>query len=64
MTKPARLLLTVHDELVVEAPEAEAPKIAKLMKEIMENEVKLCVPVGVDVGIGDNWDGAKKNILK
>lgn len=61
--KSAKLILTVHDELVVEAPAAEAIKIAKLMKEIMESEVKLCLPVEVEVGVGDNWDSAKRNII-
>ena len=55
----AKFLLTVHDELIVEAPKAEAKKIAKMMKDVMENEVKLCVPVEVEVGIGKNWDEAK-----
>ena len=59
-----KLLLTVHDELVVEAPAAKAKKVAKLVKEVMENEVKLCVPVEVEVGIGGNWDSAKKNVIK
>lgn len=61
-TKKARLLLTVHDELLVEAPKKEAKNIAKLMKEVMENTVKLCIPVEVEVGIGRNWDEAKKKV--
>jgi len=64
ITEHGKLILTVHDELIVEAPEKEAEKIAQLMREIMENEVKLSVPVEVEVGIGDNWDEAKKNIVK
>ena len=60
----SKLILTVHDELIVEAPEKEATKIAKLMKEVMESEVKLSVPVEVDIGFGDNWDEAKNNILQ
>jgi len=59
-----KLILTVHDELIVEAPADEAEKIAKLIKEVMENGVKLSVPVEVEVGIGDNWNEAKKNLLK
>ncbi|MEI6144094.1 MAG: DNA polymerase [Candidatus Berkelbacteria bacterium] len=59
----AKLILTVHDELIVEAPTSEAEKIAQLMREIMENEVKLSVPVEVEVGIGDNWDEAKRNTI-
>lgn len=55
----ARLLLTVHDELVVEAPEKEAEKVAKIVKDTMENVIKLCVPVEVEIGIGKNWADAK-----
>jgi len=55
----ARLLLTVHDELVVEAPEEDAEEISKLVKETMENVVKLCVPIEVEVGVGKNWAEAK-----
>jgi len=55
----ARLLLTVHDELVVEVPEGEAEKISRLVKETMESAIKLCVPVEVELGIGKNWDEAK-----
>ena len=62
--KLAKLILTVHDELIIEAPAVEASNIAKLMKDVMENEVKLSVPIGVEVGIGDNWDEAKHNMLK
>jgi DNA polymerase-1 len=60
----ARLLLTVHDELVVEAPADEAMSVAKLIKEVMESEVKLCIPIEAEVGVGDNWDEAKKNVVK
>ena len=55
----ARLLLTVHDELVVEAPEKEVKEVAKIVKETMESVLKLCVPIEVDVGIGDNWAECK-----
>jgi len=58
--KSSKLILTVHDELIVEAPEKEAEKIAQLMREIMESEVKLSIPVEVEVGIGNNWDEAKR----
>ena len=51
----ARQLLQVHDELLVEAPAGDCEDIAKLMKEIMEEAIKLDVPLKVDVGIGLNW---------
>jgi DNA polymerase-1 len=63
-TKSAKLILTVHDELVVEVKEGDALKVAKLLKDIMEGEVKLSVPIEVEVGFGDNWDEAKKNVIK
>ena len=52
----ARMLLQVHDELLVEAPEHEAEHVAEVMKEIMENAIELEVPLVVDIGIGNNWD--------
>lgn len=54
----ARLLLQVHDELVVEASEADAPKVAALMKEIMENTAETTVKMEASVGIGDKWNDA------
>ena len=51
----ARMLLQVHDELVVEAPAKQAKEVAGLMKSIMESAVVLDVPLKVDVGTGNNW---------
>jgi len=51
----ARLLLQVHDELVVESPAKEAQHVAATMKKIMEEAIDLDVPLKVDVGIGGNW---------
>jgi DNA polymerase-1 len=51
----ARLLLQVHDELVVESPAKEAQGVAATMKKIMEEAIDLDVPLKVDVGIGGNW---------
>ena len=48
----SKMLLTIHDEIVVEAPEEKAKEIAKLMKETMENVAKLCVPIEVSVETG------------
>jgi DNA polymerase-1 len=55
----ARMILTVHDELLYEAPEAAAEDVAGLVREVMESAVTLKVPLTVDVGIGDNWKEAK-----
>jgi DNA polymerase-1 len=53
------MILTVHDELVFEAPEGTAAEVAALVRAQMENAVPLCVPLTVDVGIGENWREAK-----
>ena len=55
----ARLILQVHDELIVEAPEEEAEKAAKLISEEMQNAVQLSVPLTADAGIGKTWYEAK-----
>ncbi|MBC8166712.1 MAG: DNA polymerase I, partial [Bryobacteraceae bacterium] len=55
----ARLLLQVHDELVLEAPPGEADEVRTLVKHEMENVFPLSVPLIVDTGVGDNWRDAK-----
>jgi DNA polymerase-1 len=55
----ARLLLQVHDELVLEAPSAEVARVVELVKSHMEGVAVLRVPLVVDVGVGDNWLDAK-----
>ena len=54
-----RMILTVHDELLFEAPREEAERAAALVRERMEGAVTLDVPLTVDVGIADNWRDAK-----
>ena len=54
-----RLLLQVHDELVLEAPAALAEKTAALARRTMEGAASLAVPLTVDVGTGSNWAEAK-----
>lgn len=56
MNYKAKILLQVHDELVVEAPASEAEKVASLIKNIMQNAADISVPATVDIGIGDNWN--------
>ena len=51
----SRLILTVHDELIVEAPEQEADKAARILKEEMEGCVHYAVPLETEVGRGRNW---------
>ncbi|HET9832756.1 MAG TPA: DNA polymerase I [Vicinamibacterales bacterium] len=55
----ARMILTVHDELLFEVPKAEAAEFAALVKESMQSAAELSVPLTVDVGIGENWKEAK-----
>ena len=51
----SRLILTVHDELIVEAPEAEAETAARILKEEMEGCVHFAVPLDTDVRQGKSW---------
>jgi len=55
----ARMLLTVHDELVLEVPEDERADTETLVREVMEHVCELRVPLTVDVGFGPNWATAK-----
>jgi DNA polymerase I len=55
----ARMILTVHDELLIESPEASATEVANHVREAMEGAASLAVPLTVDVGIGPNWREAK-----
>ena len=55
----ARLILQVHDELIVEAPEEEAEKAAAILKEEMEAAAQMAVRLSVDVNIGKTWYDAK-----
>ena len=51
----ARLLLQVHDELIVEAPDAEIDEVKRILKEEMENVVHYSVPLTTEVGTGKTW---------
>ena len=55
----ARMILTVHDELLFEAPEAAAEETAEAVRSLMERAVPLSVPLTVDVGTGRSWKEAK-----
>jgi DNA polymerase-1 len=55
----ARMLLTVHDEIVIEVPEARAEALATVVKSTMEGVCKLSVPLSVDAGWGRTWYEAK-----
>jgi DNA polymerase-1 len=55
----AGLLLTVHDELVLEVPAADADRLAAALREEMEGVASLRVPLEVEVGVGETWYDAK-----
>ena len=55
----APMILTVHDELLIEPPRDEADSVADLVRDRMERAADLTVPLRVDVGIGENWMAAK-----
>ena len=55
----ARMILTVHDELLFESPVDQTEEVAALVREKMASAVTLAVPLDVDVGTGDNWKEAK-----
>jgi len=54
----ARLIMQVHDELVVEAPVKEKEEVMELVKREMEEVIKLKVPLKVEIATGKNWDEA------
>ncbi len=56
----ASMLLTVHDEIVIEVPESKAKKVAGIVKETMENIYPLAVPLAVDTHWGKSWYEAKE----
>lgn len=55
----AKLILQVHDELIIDTPLEEVEKVKSLLKECMENAVELNVPLTVSIGAGKNWLDAK-----
>jgi DNA polymerase-1 len=57
--RASRLVLQVHDELLVEAPDAEVSTVKELVRSEMSNAYPLEPPLGVDVGAGDDWNEAK-----
>lgn len=55
----AHMILTVHDELVVEAPKAKIKPVAEYVKDVMEHAYELDVPIVVEAQVGENWGGLK-----
>ncbi len=57
--RSARLVLQVHDELLVEAPDAEVSAVKTILREEMCGAYPLDPPLAVDVGVGEDWNEAK-----
>jgi DNA polymerase-1 len=57
--RAARLVLQIHDELLLEAPENEVAAVKELVRQEMVAAYDLDPPLAVDVGVGDDWNEAK-----
>lgn len=55
----ARIIMQIHDELLVETAEKDIERVSAVLKKEMEAAVTLDVPLVVDVGVGENWMDAK-----
>ncbi len=53
-----KMIMQVHDELVFEIPNNQIEEAIPKIKEYMVNTIELAIPLGVDIGVGDNWDEA------
>jgi DNA polymerase-1 len=58
--RDARMILTVHDELLFEVPKAQAEELIEVVRDKMQSAAQLKVPLTVDVGVGENWKDAKR----
>lgn len=56
----SRIILQIHDELIIESPRHEIKEATKIIKDAMENAVELAVPVTVDISYGESWYDAKE----
>jgi len=59
ISSDTKILLQVHDEIILEIPEEDIDKVSKKVKDVMENIYKLKVPIKVDVSTGNNWGECK-----
>ena len=55
----SRLILQIHDELLIETKKAETDKVIQILHEEMEQAATLSVPMDIDVHVADNWYDAK-----
>ena len=56
----AKLLMQVHDELVIECSDTETEAVTKILHEIMEHIVEWDISLSIEVGVGKNWLEAKQ----
>jgi DNA polymerase-1 len=54
----SKLVMQVHDELVLEVPEAELLRVRERLPALMAGVAQMRVPLLVELGVGDNWDEA------
>jgi DNA polymerase-1 len=54
----SKLIMQVHDELVLEVPESELELVKQRLPELMQHVAKLDVPLLAEVGVGNNWESA------
>ena len=52
----SRMLLQVHDELVLECPRAELDETIRVVRHAMENAIQLSIPLTTEARCGENWD--------
>jgi DNA polymerase-1 len=57
--RSAKLVLQVHDELLLEVPDAEVSAVKELVRHEMVSAYPLDPPLAVDIGVGDDWNEAK-----
>ena len=55
----AKMIIQVHDEILIDCPKNELDEVIKIVKDKMENVYKLRVPLKVDINYGNNWYEAK-----
>jgi DNA polymerase-1 len=53
-----KLVMQVHDELVLEVPQSELEEVKARVRELMQGVARLEVPLVVDTGVGENWEKA------
>ncbi len=55
----AKMIMQVHDEIVIDAPAKERDEVIKILRQCMENVVTLSVPLVIDISVKNNWYDCK-----